>query len=112
MDAMRIKERHCGAVVVLDVAGPITGGKAPSMIEEAVGRHHGTGRVVVANLGDVPSMDLAGLSALAQAYRTMRQAGGALRLVGVTTRLKDLLGIARLTVFDTFDSVEDAAHVG
>lgn len=107
---MRIKERLCGDAVVLDMAGPIAGGKASAMIDEAMRRHSRAGkRLVVANLDGVPSVDLAGLSALVDAYSTMRRAEGVLRLAGVTTRIDDLLVITRLlTAFDTFDSVEEA----
>ena len=107
---MRIRERQFGEIVVLDLAGAIAGGKARAKIDEAVRRHNRAGtRIVVANLGGVRSVDLAGLSALVDAYRTMHMGGGVLRLACVTKRLSDLLVITRLlTVFDTFDSVEDA----
>ena len=107
---MTIKERQFGEVVVLDLAGAIAGSQARAKLDDAVRRHNRTGtRVVVANLGRVPSMDVSGLSALVDAYRTLQTAGGVLRLACVTKRLGDLLVITRLlTVFDTFDSVEDA----
>jgi hypothetical protein len=39
----------------------------------------------------------------------MRKAGGELSLAGITNRIHDLLVITRLlTVFDTFDSIEEA----
>jgi anti-sigma B factor antagonist len=107
---MRIGERRFGDAVVLDLAGAIVGGKARTAIDEAVRRHNRTGtHTLVVNLGGVPSMDLAGLSTLVDACRRIRQAGGVLRLACVTKRIGDLLVITRLlTVFDTFDSVEDA----
>ena len=107
---MTIKERQFGDVVVLDLAGAIAGSNARVMLDEAVRRHNRTGtRIVVANLGRVPSVDVSGLSALVDAYRTLQTAGRALRLACVTKRLGNLLVITRrLTVFDTFDSVEDA----
>ena len=107
---MNIMERQMGDVVVLDIAGPIAGDTAPAVIEEAVHRHSQAGRtIVVVNLGDVRTVDLAGLSSLVEGYRTMRRAGGVMRLACVTRRIHDLLVITRLlTLFDAYDSVEEA----
>jgi len=107
---MKISERQFGDAIVLDLAGPLTGGTAAGLIDSAVRRLGETGqRLVVANLGKVPSVDLAGLSALIEAYRTMRASGGILRLAAITKRIHDLIVITRLlTVFDTYDSVEEA----
>lgn len=108
---MSISERRFEYAVVLDVTGPITGRKAAGMIDAAVRRHARAGtRILVANLGRVPLVDLAGLGALVDAYITMRQAGGVFRLACITKRIHDLVVITRLlTVIDTFDSVEEAA---
>jgi anti-sigma B factor antagonist len=107
---MRICERQFGDVVVLDLAGPLTGAKAAEAVDAAVRRNCRAGkRLAVANLGSVPSVDLAGLGALVDAFSTMRAAGGVLRLACLTQRIHDLVVITRLlTVFDTFDSVEEA----
>jgi anti-sigma B factor antagonist len=110
---MKISERRFGDAVVLDLVGPLAGAKAVALIDSAVRRHSRSGRpVVVANLGRVPLVDLAGLGALVEAYRMMREAGGVLRLAAITKRIHDLVVITRLlTVFDTFDSVEEAVGV-
>lgn len=107
---MRISERQVGEVVVLDLVGPLTGWKAASAVEETVRRHGRAGtHTVVANLARVRSMDLAGLGALVDGYSAMREAGGEMRLASLTRRIHDLVVITRLlTVFDTFDSVEQA----
>jgi anti-sigma B factor antagonist len=107
---MRITERQCGDAVVLDLHGPIAGRKAAGILEAAVRRHCGAGvRSVVANLGGVPSVDLAGLGALLDAYLAMRQASGAFKVACITKRIDDLIVITRLlTIFETYDSVEEA----
>lgn len=107
---MRIRERQFGTAAVLDLSGRIAGRGANGLLETAVHRHASEGRrVVVVNLGDVPGVDLGGLGALLSAYRVMRQVGGELRLACLTKRIHDLIVITRLlTVFDTFDSVEQA----
>src|SRR5687767_2476925 len=107
---MNITERRFEHAVVLDVTGPITGREAAGMIDAAVRRHaRARTRILVANLGRVPFVDLAGLGALVDAQTTMRHAGGAFRLACVTKHIQDLVVITRLlTVVDTFESIEEA----
>ena len=108
---MRIIERRVGNVAVLDLVGPLTGWMAARAMEEAVRRHRQAGtHTVVANFGRVPAVDLAGLGALVDGYSAMREAGGEMRLAGLT-RIHDLVVMTRLlTVFDTFESVERAVE--
>ncbi len=109
---MRISERQVGDVVVLDLAGPLYGWQAAGVMEEAIHRNCRSGtQTIVVNLARVRSMDCGGLGALVDGYNTMRKAGGEMRLAAVTKRINDLLVITRLlTVFDTFDSVEQAVE--
>jgi anti-sigma B factor antagonist len=108
---MRIDERKVGDVMVISVSGDITmakGGdvvlkdKVRSLIEQGQ-------RKLVVDLGDVSYVDSAGLGQLVQAHATAAGAGGALKLVRVTKRLKDLLTITKLvTVFDSYNDEESA----
>jgi anti-sigma B factor antagonist len=109
---MRIGQRQFGDVVVLDLVGPLAGWKAAGAVEDTVRRHGRAGtRTVVANMARVQSVDLAGLGALVEAYSTMREGGGEMRLASLTKRIHDLVVITRLlTVFNTFDSVEEAVQ--
>jgi anti-sigma B factor antagonist len=109
---MRISERQIGNVVVVDLVGSLVGPNPAGAVENAIRRHGRTGtRTVVVNLARVRSMDLTGLSALVDGYRTLREAGGEVRLAALTQRIHDLVVITRLvTVFDTFDSVEQAVQ--
>ena len=64
---------------------------------------------VLSNLARVQYVDSAGLGAIVQCYTTVTNQGGALKLVHITKRIKDLLTITKLiTVFETFDSEQDA----
>ena len=107
---MNIAERRFKDAVVLDLTGPMTGRQAAGTIDAAVRRHaRARTRILVANLGRVPSIDLAGLGALVDAHTTMRHAGGAFRLACVTKHIQDLVVITRLlTVVETFESIEEA----
>ncbi|MGC4082137.1 MAG: STAS domain-containing protein [Vicinamibacterales bacterium] len=62
-------------------------------------------RNVLLNLAGVAYIDSAGLGELVNAFQMVKKQGGALKLVGVTKKLRDLLVITKLsTVFDTYDS--------
>jgi anti-sigma B factor antagonist len=107
---MRISERQIGGVVVLDVHGPIVGRPAAEAIEETLRRLRADGACqMVVNLADVPLVDSSGLGALVAARVALRDASGTFKLACVTERIDDLVVITRLvTVFDTYDSVEEA----
>ena len=104
---MQLDERMAGDVVIITVTGDITlnkGGdvqlkdKVQSLLQQ--GRKN-----LLIDLSNVSYVDSAGLGELVHAYATTKNRGGALKLLNVTKRLKDLLVITRLlTVFDTHDS--------
>ena len=108
---MHISERTVGDVVIVDVSGKVTLGdggdvvlkdKMQSLVQQ--GR-----KKVLLNLAEVSYVDSAGLGEIVQSYATVMKNGGALKLLNVTKRIKDLLSITKLlTVFDTFESEADA----
>ena len=108
---MRITERQVGDATVLDVRGALVGHKSAEMFDETVRRLcRGGSTEIVGNLARVPAVDLVGLGALVAAHRAVREAKGVLKLAAITRRIHDLVVITRLlTVFDTYDSVEEAA---
>ncbi len=70
--------------------------------------HQGRKHILV-NLVNVTHVDSAGLGELVGAYTPVKKAGGSMKLLNLTKRLHDLLSITKLlTVFDTFDSEQEA----
>src|SRR5262249_47167024 len=102
---MTVSERSAGSVTILDVSGHVTLNDGADQIRDKVKAVLAESkRYVLMNLGQVSYMDSAGLGELVQAYSTVSKAGGALKLVSPTKRLKDLLVITKLaTVFESFD---------
>ncbi len=108
---MQLEQRIVGQVTVVKVTGDITlnkGGdvllkdKVQSLIQQGQ-------KDILLDLSGVSYVDSAGLGELVQAYATTKNRGGALKLLSVTKRLKDLLVVTKLlTVFDTFESEADA----
>jgi len=109
---MQIAERKNGDVVVLDLKGKITLGEGDELLKDKVNSLVNQGhRKIVLNLADVPYIDSAGLGEIVRTYTTVSRQGGRLKLLGLTKRITDLLSITKLlTVFETFDSEDDAVR--
>lgn len=108
---MELTERIVGDVAVVTVAGNVVANQGDASLSDKVASLRVQGYLhVVVDLGRVTYMDSAGLGELIHAYATMKKAGGALKLMRVETRLRDLLTITKLvTVFETFD--DEAAAI-
>jgi anti-sigma B factor antagonist len=107
---MEIVERNLGNVTILDLAGRITLGEGDVLLKDKLHSLLNQGRKdVLLNLARVQYVDSAGLGAIVSAYTTMTRDGGSLKLENVTKKLQDLLSITKLlTVFETFDSEDEA----
>jgi anti-sigma B factor antagonist len=107
---MQIAERSAGNVKVLDLSGQITFTQGDQLFKDKIHSlvHQGHKNILV-NMANVNHVDSAGLGELVGAYTTVTKAGGSMKLVGLTKRLHDLLAITKLlTIFDTFDTEQDA----
>ena len=107
---MQIVERSAGNVTILDLSGQITFTEGDQQFKDKVNSlvHQGRKNILV-NLANVTHMDSAGLGELVGAYTTVSKAGGSMKLLNLTKRLHDLLAITKLlTIFDTFESEQDA----
>jgi anti-sigma B factor antagonist len=109
---MQISERAVGDVMLVDLKGKITLGEGDELLKDKVNSLINQGqRKIVLNLADVPYLDSAGLGEVVRAYTTVSRQGGALKLLGLTKRITDLLAITKLlTVFETFDSEDEAVR--
>ena len=108
---MQIAERESGAVTVLDLSGKITLGEDGNLLKDKLQSllHQGKKNILF-NLAQVSYVDSAGLGAIVSAYTTVTREGGSLKLANVTKKLQDLLSITKLlTVFETFDSEDEAS---
>ena len=108
---MNISQRTVQGVCVLDIDGPITlGADGSEKLGDKVRSVLQTGeKQVLLNLSGVAYIDSAGLGELVNAFTTVKKQGGALKLVGVTKKLKDLLVITKLaTVFDSYETEAEA----
>jgi anti-sigma B factor antagonist len=109
---MQIEERAVGDVVVLDLKGRVTLGEGDQLLKDKVNSlvNQGDKRIIL-NLAGVPYIDSAGLGEIVGSYTTVSRQGGSLKLLNLTKKITDLLAITKLlTVFETFDSEDEAVR--
>jgi anti-sigma B factor antagonist len=105
-------ERSVGDVVVLDLHGRLTMADGAERLKDKINSLvvQASTRIVL-NLAHVPYIDSGGLGQLAASYATVMKSGGTVKLFNVGRKSHDLLSITRLlTLFDTFETEEDAVR--
>ena len=109
--SMTFKVREVGGVTIVDLSGKITMGDGSPTLREEVHKLLDEGKKkIVLNLADVNYIDSSGLGELVSAYTAVKNAGGELKLLNLTSKVRDLLVITKLvTVFDVKD--DEAAAV-
>ena len=107
---MTIEERPTDGVMILDLKGKLTIGEDVELLKDKINSLIQQGeKKLLLNLAEVPYVDSAGLGEIVRTYTTVNRQGGDLKLLHLTKRIEDLLAITKLlTVFDTFDSEQDA----
>ena len=107
---MQIDERVVNGVTILDLKGKITLGEGDEALRDHIsGLLQKGNKKILLNLEGVPYIDSAGLGEVVRTYTTVSRQGGQLKLVNLTKRITDLLMITKLlTVFETFESEQDA----
>jgi len=109
---MKTKVNKLGDVVVLELHGKITIGEGDVLLRKNIKEQVEKGeKKLILDLADVKYMDSSGVGELVSAFTTVKNAGGVLKLAHLNPRLHDLLQLtALITVFEVFDSVEDALN--
>lgn len=103
--------RQVGDVTVIDAAGRITLGEGASSLRDAIRDLSTKGnKKILLNLSEVNYIDSSGIGEMVSGFTSVTNAGGQLKLLGLSKRVKDLLQITKLyTVFEVFD--DEAAAV-
>ena len=106
---MDTKVRHVDGVTILDLSGKITLGEESGKLRSAVQEALAGSKKILLNLKGVSYIDSAGLGELVTAFTTVKNAGGELKLLNLTSKVRDLLVITKLlTVFDVKEQEGDA----
>jgi len=109
--SVKLTTRQVGEVTVVDAAGRITLGEGASIFRDTLRDLAGNGKKkLLLNLGEVSYIDSSGIGEMVSGFTTVTNAGGQVKLLNLTKRVKDLLQITKLyTVFEVFE--DEAAAV-
>ena len=104
--SMKTTTRQVDGVTVVDCSGRITLGEGSVVLRDLVRELLSKGeKNILLNLGDVNYIDSSGIGEMVSAYTTVKNQGGALKLLKLTKKVHDLLQITKLyTVFDVHDN--------
>jgi anti-sigma B factor antagonist len=107
---MRIEKRKKGDVVILDLKGKILIGDGIDVLRDIINNTISEQETqVLLNFAEVPYLDSTGLGEVVRSYTSIKKAGGVVKIVNLTNKVRDLLSVTKLiTVFDTFEDEEKA----
>ena len=110
--SVKLSTRQVGDVTVIDAAGRITLGEGASQFRDTIRDLASKGnKKILLNLSEVSYIDSSGIGELVSGFTTITNAGGQLKLVGLSKRIKDLLQITKLyTVFYVYDDEATAVR--
>jgi anti-sigma B factor antagonist len=109
---MKIDFNEKDGIVIFNLSGKVMGGEDATMFHGHIHEHVDAGKTkVVVNLAKVDWMSSVGLGMLIAALTTLKNNKGDLKIANVTKSIETLITITRvITVFDTYDSVEEAVN--
>jgi len=107
---MKIEKRKKGSVTILDLKGKILIGEGIDELRQAInGAIQQKETQLLLNFAEVPYLDSTGLGEVVRSYTTLKKEGGAVKIVNLSSKVRDLMSITKLiTVFETFDNIDEA----
>src|SRR5580658_7695258 len=108
--SVKLNTRQVGDVTVIDISGRVILGEGSSAIREAMRDLTTKGhKKSLLNLSEMSYIDSTGIGELVAGFTNATDAGGTVKLVGLTKHVKDVLQISRLyTVFEAHDDEASA----
>jgi len=102
---MKIEKRTSNNVVILDLKGKILIGDGIDELRAEINQLLQNKQInILLNFQEVPYLDSTGLGEVVRAYTSVKNAGGAIKIVYLTNKVRDLLSVTKLiTVFETFE---------
>jgi anti-sigma B factor antagonist len=105
---MNIEIRNIDATTVVDITGHIDLGSSPALRKTMLECLKGTDRMA-ANLAGVKYIDSSGIASLLEVLKEARKNQKKFVLFGMTTGVREVLQLTRLTgLFEIFDSEDNA----
>lgn len=103
---------YAGTIASLDMRGKFIKGQGGFQLQMLVDKvlQAGTTKVLL-NLTDVPIIDSMGIGEIVRAFKRVQEAGGTLKLVGVTDRVYGALKITQLLdLIESFKTEDEALN--
>ena len=103
---MATSTRELGGVTIVDISGRIQLGEESAALRDLVSDLLSKGpKKILLNLRDVNYIDSSGLGHLVNAFTSVRNQGGVLKLLNLTNNVHNVMQMTRLyTVFDIMDN--------
>lgn len=103
--SLKIDSREVAHVTILDIEGRIVLGDETQHVRNAVHALLAQGKKkIILNLALVDYIDSSGVGELVACYTAVRNAGGELKLLNLTQKVRDIFYVTKLfTVFDVRD---------
>lgn len=110
--ALEYFDWEVGNVIVLHLQGPITLGDGTRKLRALIQEKLQAGKKnIVLNLAEVYYIDSSGLGELVAAYTTTNRNGGALKLMKLSPRVKDLAQLTKVyQIFEIFNDEDSAVR--
>jgi anti-sigma B factor antagonist len=107
---MKIEKRKKSDVVILDLKGKILIGDGIDVLRDSINSTINEQETkVLLNFSEVPYLDSTGLGEVVRSYTSIKKAGGVVKIVNLTNKVRDLLSVTKLiTVFETFEDEDKA----
>ena len=107
---MSIQTRNVHGVTILDIRGRVSLGEESALIRTTIRSLVESGQTnLILNLANIRTVNSTGIGELVNSYTHVVDQGGALKLLHLTKRTRELLAITKLlTVFDTFEDEAEA----
>lgn len=109
---MKTSTRQVNEVTIVDLSGSLTHAEGSAELRETIRRLAGEGhKKILLNLRGVSAIDPPGLGEVVNAFSTVRDQGGELKLLNLTQAVKDLVRVTKLhKVLDVLDDESSAVQ--
>ena len=103
---------HLGTIASIDLRGKFIKGQGGHQLQMLVEKVLSAGsQQVILNLSEVPIIDSMGIGEIVRCYNKVRDAGGELKLVGLTDRVYGAMSITQLlSLIATLPTEEEAVE--
>jgi anti-sigma B factor antagonist len=108
---VKFKTSEVYNAVVVSFKGKLRGGPDAQIFQDQIAEYLSNDRKnIIIDMSDVKFVDSSGLGNIVRAYSTVKDAGGQLKLAGISNKVEGVLSITKLSsVFDQYPTIEEAS---